>query len=403
MMRIASVFALVGACLAVAFAQAGADREPRWWKGNTHTHTLWSDGDGAPELVADWYKSHGYEFLVLSDHNVLSRGERWFPIAPEGATEGERRLPQARVDELRERFGADALELRTEPGPAMRLKTLDELRARFAEPDRFLLIQGEEITGTVHVNGINLTDVIPAEFDGDVPATIQEYVRRVRADGAASGRPTAAHLNHPNYAWAVAPSDVLQIEGSFAFEVYNGHPSVHNAGDADRASTETLWDMALTLRLGGLGREPVYGVATDDSHSYHGATPKVAAPGRGWIMVRARELSADAITAAIAAGDFYASTGVLLDDVRAEEGALEVRIRAAEGVVYRTQFVGTKSGDAGAVGEVLLETHANPARYTFTGDEIYVRARVLSDHPLESPDADGSLQTAWTQPVIPQS
>jgi hypothetical protein len=307
------------------------------------------------------------------------------------------------VDELRGRFGADAVELRGEPKPAMRLKTLDELRASFAEPDRFLLIQGEEITGRVHVNGINLTEAIPADFEGDVPATIQEYVRRVRADGAASGRPTAAHLNHPNYTWAVAPSDVLQIEGPFAFEVYNGHPSVHNPGDADHASTEMLWDMALTLRLGGLGREPVYGVATDDSHSYHGATPKVAAPGRGWIMVRASELSADAITAAIAAGEFYASTGVVLDDVAAGEGVLEVRIRAEAGVAYRTQFVGTKSGAAGAGGggEVLLETRANPARYTFTRDEIYVRARGLSDRPLECPDADGSFQSAWTQPVIP--
>jgi hypothetical protein len=34
-------------------------REARWWKGNTHTHTLWSDGDAAPEVAADWYSSHG--------------------------------------------------------------------------------------------------------------------------------------------------------------------------------------------------------------------------------------------------------------------------------------------------------------------------------------------------------
>ena len=32
----------------------------RWWKGNLHTHTLWSDGDDYPEMVLDWYKSRGY-------------------------------------------------------------------------------------------------------------------------------------------------------------------------------------------------------------------------------------------------------------------------------------------------------------------------------------------------------
>ena len=24
--------------------------QPRWWKGNLHTHTLWSDGDDFPEM-----------------------------------------------------------------------------------------------------------------------------------------------------------------------------------------------------------------------------------------------------------------------------------------------------------------------------------------------------------------
>src|SRR5690606_33248974 len=41
-----------------------------WWKGNLHTHTLWSDADQFPEVSADWYHSHGYHFLQLSDHNT---------------------------------------------------------------------------------------------------------------------------------------------------------------------------------------------------------------------------------------------------------------------------------------------------------------------------------------------
>jgi len=51
--------------------------EEKWYKGNTHTHTFWSDGDDFPEMVADWYKGNGYDFLVLSDHNIPSRGEKW--------------------------------------------------------------------------------------------------------------------------------------------------------------------------------------------------------------------------------------------------------------------------------------------------------------------------------------
>ncbi len=48
----------------------------RWFKGNTHTHTDKSDGDSSPEVVAKWYKNNGYQFLVLSDHNVLTSTEK---------------------------------------------------------------------------------------------------------------------------------------------------------------------------------------------------------------------------------------------------------------------------------------------------------------------------------------
>ena len=65
---------LVGAALGIFTC---SEDELQWYKGNIHTHTFWSDGDDFPEMVVDWYKNHGYDFLVLSDHNILSRGEKW--------------------------------------------------------------------------------------------------------------------------------------------------------------------------------------------------------------------------------------------------------------------------------------------------------------------------------------
>ena len=44
----------------------------KWYKGNIHTHTTESDGDEAPEKVVRWFRQHGYDFLVLSDHNHLT-------------------------------------------------------------------------------------------------------------------------------------------------------------------------------------------------------------------------------------------------------------------------------------------------------------------------------------------
>ena len=55
----------------------GQNQGPQWYKGNMHTHSLWSDGNDFPEMICDWYKSRGYHFLTLSDHNILSQGEKW--------------------------------------------------------------------------------------------------------------------------------------------------------------------------------------------------------------------------------------------------------------------------------------------------------------------------------------
>ena len=59
---------------------ANAEENLSWFKGNTHTHSLWSDGNDFPEMIAKYYKDNGYHFLVLSDHNILSRGEKWMAI-----------------------------------------------------------------------------------------------------------------------------------------------------------------------------------------------------------------------------------------------------------------------------------------------------------------------------------
>ena len=39
-----------------ATSSSGPSAEARWFKGNLHTHSLWSDGDDYPEMIADWYK-----------------------------------------------------------------------------------------------------------------------------------------------------------------------------------------------------------------------------------------------------------------------------------------------------------------------------------------------------------
>ena len=65
-------------------------------------------------------------------------------------------------------------------------------------------------------------------------------------------------------------------------------------------------------------------------------------------------------------------------------------------VRYATRFVGARRSRPEAGVTVLLATDEDPARYTLTGDELFVRAVVVSDEWH-----DGQWESAWTQPVQP--
>src|SRR6478672_5858975 len=119
--RIVSILALV-ASAAIPHPTEAAER---WWKGNLHTHSLWSDGDDYPEMIVDWYKQHGYEFLALSDHNGMLTGEKWIDAQTNkgGA---------AALEKYFNRFGPEWVKQRTSKGRAqVLLRTLEEFRGKF--------------------------------------------------------------------------------------------------------------------------------------------------------------------------------------------------------------------------------------------------------------------------------
>jgi hypothetical protein len=399
-----------------------ADPEPRWWKGNTHTHTFWSDGNDFPEMAADWYRTNGYDFLVLTDHNILSRGEKWMPL-----TEIDRRSRGSAMPAYLERFGASWVETRGEGDRAeVRLKPLREVRALMEERGAFIMIEGQEITDAwdarpIHINAMNLAGLVHPQKGASVEATIRNNLRAVMQQADEAGRPILTHINHPNFGWGITAEEIAAVAEAAFFEIYNGHTGVRNAGDENHASLERVWDIVNTLRLAEMDAPPIFGVATDDSHSYHGHSV-VSITGRAWVRVRATHLTPDTITRAMKRGDFYASSGVELDSIefRADPRRLDIRINGAPGATYTTRFIGTRAGadrsaapivdddgaplgvtrtDTPAVGEVLDEQPGLTPSYRFDGDELYVRAVVISSLEPERPTKDMLRRMAWTQPV----
>ncbi len=406
-----------GLCGAAVQA-ADESTQPRWYRGNLHTHSLWSDGNDFPEMIARWYREHGYQFLAISDHNILSRGERWMDLS-----EIQRRGEIEGLARYRTEFGDEWVQTREVDGRTqVRLKTLEEFRPLLEAPEEFLLIEGEEITDSyeslpIHLNASNLAQLIRPQGGDSVRATIANNLQAVARQSAETGREILVHLNHPNFGFAITYQDLAAVTEEKFFEVYNGHPDVHHLGDAEHPGLERMWDLANAIRLAELNAAPLYGLATDDAHQYFGT--RGASTGRGWVMVRSAELSADALIRALYAGDFYASSGVTLADVdwEAETRELHVTVEPTDDATYETAFVGTlrsaiqrepsadDAADLGGtldltqVGQTLQVSQGTSAVYRCTGEELYVRCVVTANHPPENPSFPEQRAQAWTQPV----
>jgi hypothetical protein len=417
-------------CAAASFARIGrcdeavpAEPVPQYYKGNIHTHSLWSDGNDFPEMIAEWYRTHGYNFLALSDHNVLSEGTRWMKYS----TIIERG-DNTTLKKYQARFGNGWVETRGTADTAnyaVRLKPLNEFRSLVEERGAFIMIQGEEISDRVqkkplHMNATNLQEVIPPSGGLTIREAMEANLRAVEDQARRTGREVLVHLNHPNFGYGITAEDLAFVIRERFFEVYNGHPSINHLGDDTHPAVERLWDIANTIRLSELNAAPLFGVATDDSHQYHGKPGSHT--GRGWIQVQSRYLSPEHIIRGIKAGDFYASSGVELKEVSfdAKDNILSLQIDTKPGVQYTTQFVGTAKDhgttvtpenkeetepsseykySSPAIGKVLATAKGEAPQYRLTGTELYVRAVVTANQDHPDPSFKGQKQQAWTQPV----
>ena len=265
MLVITVVLTMVSAAVPLQQQTAPVETASRWYKGNTHTHTLNSDGDSTPDDVVRWYREHGYQFLVLTDHNFLTS-----------------------VDGLNALHGAD---------------------------EKFLVIKGEEVTDryedkSLHINGLDVNAVVPPQGGSSVVDVLQRNVDAIRR---ANGIP---HINHPSFRWSITAQELQRVRNNRLFEIFNGHPQVNNIGGGGVPGLEEAWDAILTD--GTL----LYGIAVDDAHTFKApGNPDVAGPGRGWVAVRAPRLEARALLDALERGDFYASTGVELSDYQRDHAS----------------------------------------------------------------------------------
>ncbi|MFH4964883.1 histidinol-phosphatase [Gaetbulibacter sp. M235] len=368
----------------------------KWYKGNLHTHTYWSDGDEFPEVVLNWYKSNNYQFLALSDHNTIAEEEKWIQIPKDS-------IYQNAFKNYLEKYGKEWVTYKIDSGKtSVKLKTYNEYKGLTEEKGKFLVIHSEEITDRynkhfVHMNATNIQKKIEPQGGNSTLEVIQNNLDAILQQRKETGIPIIPHLNHPNFYYSVTLEDMIALKGERFFEIYNGHPLVHNMGDSTHLATEEMWDLINMAYI--KDKKPImYGTATDDSHHYHIKGNKWSNAGRGWVMVKSDTLSASALIHAMEAGDFYATTGVTLKTLQLKDRELTIEIAEEPTVNYNISFIGCKKGETET--KELLKINGIKANYKITDDILFVRCKITSTKLQDNPIEDILYETAWTQPIL---
>lgn len=443
--------ALAAGCTALPTPRQGGSK--RFYKGQFHTHTYWSDGLAFPEQAVRFYRDAGYNFLGLSDHNIYAEGRRTRKVG-----KGSGLVNPDVFNAYRRDFPSSAKsETAADGAVEVVLQPYAKLRELFEKPGEFLLLDAveastcvcdqDDVLRYVHMNYLNIPGV-PAYLrtcgkKGSVARRIGETFAAVESLAREKGRETMFVLNHPLWRWYdVLPEDLIENPEVRFFELCNGgSPFAPGRGlSGDGFAADRLWDVVNAFRA-RRGQPLLYGVGSDDSHFYFGTVGSVPSihclPYNAWCLVRSGELTAEALIRAMKAGDFAACEGVQPDDFSfdRDSGTLSVSVSGKKNVCRTIQFIVTKRDfsekpvrtvsikpfdvpkerqngyarrvnvyDYKKIGCIVKEAsggigEAVSASYSLAPDDLYVRARIISpERPAVRAFQHPKVHVAWTQP-----
>ncbi|MBE7069472.1 MAG: hypothetical protein E7386_03110 [Ruminococcaceae bacterium] len=214
-------------------------------------------------------------------------------------------------------------------------------------------------TKIFHILGIGMDRPAFDKVDHNIPP--QEIIKAINAAGG------IAILAHP--AWSIMnPEDIEKCEGIAGAEIFNTVSSMQ-FGNGRRSDASHYFD--IWADNGHLIRP----FASDDSHMYKGEQTQ------NFIMVKAPELTRDAIITAIRKGDFYASQGPEFKAIRRAGDTIAVECRGASKILFLSNCVWDS--------QRVQDCTNGFARYTFSSVDKYVRVELVSE--------DGKM--AWSAPI----
>lgn len=243
--------------------------EGTFYKGNIHSHTTRSDGRMEPAQVVAEYKKRGYDFLLLTEHNIYTH-------FTEFDTEDFLVLP--------------GMEINAPPD-------IHEVRDY-----HFLVIPGtraDRARATLpQYEHDHRLDLKPFRSYADLQAMIDD----------AYERGNMVLINHPYWS-KVEYDEILPLKHLSGMEVFNYCSKVlENVGESF-----ACWDAVLRRGM------RLWGTAVDDGHSFFPIESGGNDLFGGYIMIKAKSLSQDDLMEAFAAGSFYGTAGPEIKDFYIDE------------------------------------------------------------------------------------
>lgn len=176
-------------------------------------------------------------------------------------------------------------------------------------------------------------------------------------------------LCHPNYKnkeyWPWTKIDALKRYTGI--EVFNGVIGrMTGTGLA-----EDTWDYLLS------NGKLVWGFGNDDFHRWHDLN-------KSWTMIYSDSIEENDIKSAIYQGSFYLSTGLFLDEFTFCGNI--IKLKASEHACFPKSYQYTFIGRNG---EILHRQEGEFGEYKLSGDELYIRIKVMGDQGY----------ALWTQPI----
>lgn len=271
--------------------------EGQFYKVSLHCHTTVSDGRLTPEQVKEAFKCTGYHAVCFTDHEVL--------IGHEDLCDDEFiALHGYEVAIKKDIYSSTATFMPVYHFNFIAEKQDNLKMPRFHNnPKRSYPGNSREWTEKYGIYDENDT-VEETVYDKE---WISEYLTAVQNSGFLTV------YNHPQWSLHTA-YDYLGLRGLTAIEVINGGCIPMN--------DNTALPFEQMLRSG----MEVLPFAGEDNHAAG------ARGGRTWTMVKAKELSYDALIAALKKGDCYASEAPAIESIVYEDGELIVKTSPAYSV-----------------------------------------------------------------------